>query len=86
MLAAELDHRASFPYRDMSPEEYAARNAADILVFSLADYRYRDADLDRWMVRLQEILCDWTVVNECRRRYLTPEEMARALERDAEEP
>jgi hypothetical protein len=74
-----------FPFRQMSPEEFAARNAADIACFSLDDYRYQDTALDAWIMRLGEILADWKWVNECRKKYLTDEEMRRALERDQEE-
>ena len=81
----ERDLAAHFPYRDMSPEEYAARYAADIACFSLDERRYRSVRLDQWILRLGEILRDWNAVNECRRKYLTPEEHARALARDHEE-
>jgi len=69
----------------MSPEEYAARNAADIACFSLDRFRYSDPKLDNWIQRLAEILTDWKLVTECRRKYLTADEMQRAIERDKEE-
>jgi hypothetical protein len=81
----ERELAAHFPYRDMSPEEYAARYAADIACFSLDERRYRSMRLDQWILRLGEILRDWDAVNECRRKYLTPEEHARALARDRED-
>jgi len=69
----------------MSPEEFAARNAADIACFSMDQYRYSDPRLDAWVLRLGVILGDWKLVNEYRKQFLTPEEMQRALERDREE-
>jgi len=80
----ERDVRLRFPL-EMSPEEYAARNAASIMEFSLGRLTYRDPDLDRWLHRLQEILMDWTLVTACRVQYLTTEELKRALELDQEE-
>jgi hypothetical protein len=77
--------REAFPFQRMSPEEYAAREAADIACFSLDQYRYSDPKLDAWIRRLGAILSDWKLVNECRKEFLSPEEMQRALERDQEE-
>lgn len=85
-LESERLLREHFPFEKMSPEEYAARNASGIFCFSLHERRYRDAKFDAWIQRLAEILFDWNVVNECRRKFLTQEEMQRELERDREEP
>jgi hypothetical protein len=85
-VESERSLRGHFPYEDMSPEEFAARHASGILCFSLHERRYRDATFDAWIQRLAEILFDWNVVNACRKKYLTPEELQRQLERDQEEP
>lgn len=81
----EQQIREQFPFDKMSAEEFAARNASDILCFSLDEYRYADAQLDAFIQRLGEILRDWKLVNHYRRIYLSDEEMQRALERDQEE-
>ena len=74
-----------FPFETMSPEEYAARNAAGIMCFSLHERRCRDAKLDAWIQRLAEILFDRNAVDECRRRFLTVEEIERELTREQED-
>ncbi len=81
---AEQELREHFPFQTMSPEEYAARNAADIACFSLDRFRYADRELDSWIQRVAEFVSDWTLVNECRKKYLTADEMRRAIERDKE--
>ncbi|MCX5747667.1 MAG: hypothetical protein NT062_34820 [Proteobacteria bacterium] len=81
----ENDLGQRFPLQTMSPEEYAARNAARIMEFSLGRFRYRDPNLDSWLQRLQEILTDGKLVTACREQYLTADEMKRAIELDREE-
>lgn len=51
----ERDAEELFPHREMSPEEYAAKHRADWYCFSYDDYRYRDAELERWIHRLGDI-------------------------------
>lgn len=43
---------ANFPYRTMSPAEYAARYGPDMPGFTYDEYRYDDPDLERWLVEL----------------------------------
>lgn len=81
----EQEIREQFPFETMSAEEFAARNASEILCFSLDEYAYSDAKLDAFMQRLGEILRDWNLVNQYRKIYLTDEEMRQARERDEEE-
>lgn len=50
-LAREL-----FPYREQTPEEYAARQAHQWMSFSFDDYRYSDPELEAWIARLGDIL------------------------------
>ena len=80
-LAAEM-----FPL-DMSPDEYAARNAHLWGSFSFDDYRYRDSKLDAWIERLGDILFRRTGapdLEELRARYLSTEERERIANEEAE--
>ena len=69
----------------MSPDEYAARNAQNILLFSADRYRYHDATLGAWVRRLGEIIRNTEELERCRRQFLTPEEYATVKRREAEE-
>ena len=69
----------------MSPEEYAARNAHLWGCFSLHQYRYSDPALAAWVRRLAEILNSTEEIERCRRRFLTSEELAAARRQEAEE-
>lgn len=69
----------------MSPEEYAARHAHEWACFSFDQYRFRDPALGAWVRRLGEILFTEGEVERCRQRFLTPEEMARVRQHEAEE-
>ena len=76
--SAEREERskAEFPYLSMTPEEYAARKASVIWVFSDHRYKYRDERLKQWLQRVFDILRDRKKVAEARQQYLTPEEVA----------
>jgi hypothetical protein len=67
----------------MSPEEYAARHAHLWGCFSLHQYRYADPALAAWVRRLADILGSTEEIESCRRRFLTPEELAAARREDA---
>lgn len=69
----------------MSPEEYAARHAHLWGCFSLHQYRYADPVLGDWVRRLGEILFSEEEIEQCRRRFLTAEEMTAARREEAEE-
>jgi hypothetical protein len=68
----------------LSPEEYAARNAHKWGCFSLNRYRFRDPALGAWVHRLGEILFTEGEVERCRQRFLTPEEWAEVRRQEAE--
>jgi hypothetical protein len=75
---ADLEEAAKrlFPF-EMSPEEYAARHAHQWYCFSMDDYRYADARIERWIHRLGDILFQRDgapSVRELREQYLTKEE------------
>lgn len=57
-----------------SPEEYAARNAHNIMCFSFHEYRFRDPALAAWIRRLHEILVTQGEVELCRQQFLSKEE------------
>jgi hypothetical protein len=67
------------------PAEWAARHAQDILMWSGADFRYRDPELDRWIQDLGSVLFTAGAVQEARRRYLTDGERQWAEKRELEE-
>jgi len=52
----EMRARASFPYREVSPGEYAEAHGADMIGFIYDEYRYDDPELDAWLVELGAIL------------------------------
>jgi hypothetical protein len=64
-----------FPYRDMSPERYAARCGLGWKIFSFGSYRYKDIDLDKWLQRLAQILASTELIEQYQQEYLTDEEM-----------
>jgi hypothetical protein len=68
----------------MSPEEYVARHAHSLGCFSFHFYRYRDATLGAWVRRVGEILSTEQEVEQCRQRFLTPEELATVRRQEAE--
>jgi hypothetical protein len=73
---ADLDVDALFPWRETSPENYAARHAHCIGCYSFHLMRFRDPEIGRWARRLGEILTDAEEMERCRREYLTPQECA----------
>ncbi len=68
----------------LTPEEYAARHAHEWACFSFHLYRYQDDELGTWVRRLGEVLFDQRELEDCRRRFLTPQELAAVKQREAE--
>jgi hypothetical protein len=52
----ELRAGAHFPYREISPSDYAARYGADMSGFTYDEYAYSDPQLDAWLVELGKLL------------------------------
>jgi hypothetical protein len=75
---------ARFMADGMEPGEWAARNAQNILLFSLHEYGYLDPALDQWVQELGRILFTPGAVEEARKRYLTDEERRIVEEREQE--
>ena len=46
----------AFPYRFVSPEAYVEQHGADMAAFTYDDERYRDADLDAWLLEVGRLL------------------------------
>ncbi|AFY78369.1 MAG: hypothetical protein IGR93_19315 [Hydrococcus sp. C42_A2020_068] len=65
----------------MSPEEYAARYAADWYCFSFNRYCYRDPELNRWIQRLGEIFSTPALLAQCQEEMLTSEELVKVRQR-----
>jgi len=71
----------------LSSEEYAARQAHNILCFSLDQYRYRDVVLQEWIHSLGAILFQRTGapnLNDLRAKFLTAEEIQEIQEYERE--
>jgi hypothetical protein len=73
---ADEDIEALFPWREMTPEEYAARHSHCIGCYSFHRMRYRNPEIGRWAVRLGELLTSTEEMERVRRELLTPEEYA----------
>jgi hypothetical protein len=60
-----------FPLREMTPEEWAGRHGASVLVSGLHRYIYQDPVIDAWIRRLGEILRDPQLLKECQERSVS---------------
>lgn len=65
-----------FPWKTMSPAEYAARHSHLIGEFTLDRRQYPDPGFNQWISALGSILSSSLKVQECRQQYLTPAERA----------
>jgi hypothetical protein len=70
----EADARELFPYKELSPEEYAAREGHRWLCFSFGEYRYSDPDLNDWIHTLDDILFTPGALDRVREQLLTADE------------
>ena len=48
--------RSSFPFREVTPADYAERHGAAMTGFTYDEYRYPDPQLDAWLVELGRLL------------------------------
>jgi hypothetical protein len=69
----------------LSPEEYAARHAHQIGLFSLHRHPYRDPALGAWVRRVGEILDSEEELNRCQRRFLSTAELADVQQEEPED-
>lgn len=70
---------------ELSAEEWAAREAADLMNFGSANYLHSDPKLDAWVQRVDAILTNGYALELCRRHFMTDEELAHAHAREWEE-
>ena len=70
------DAEKLFPYRTLSPEEYAAREAHRWLIFGFGEFVYADPDLNEWIHTLDDIFASPDRLLAARRKYLSAEEIA----------
>lgn len=75
----ELEERVrnTFPFEEMSPEEFAGRDGEGWTVFSFDAYRYQNEKLDTWIQQFGKILATPGAVEIYQLKYLTPQERAR---------
>ncbi len=64
----------------LSPEVYAAKRGHLVGCFSLDEYSYADTELQNWIYRFAEIYRSPELLDDCRKRYLTPGEYREAVE------
>jgi hypothetical protein len=90
-LASAFDEqmvRKLHPYREMTPEEFAARFSQEIACFSWHTYRFSDPELDAWITRLSQILFQEPgapSIESLREQFLTPQEIEAVRAREQEE-
>ncbi len=65
-----------FPYRSMSPEEYAAREGHNWVCFSFDDFIYPSPELNEWVHSLGDIFFTEGRLSEAKEKCLTPSELA----------
>jgi hypothetical protein len=65
-----------FPYRSISPEEYAAREGQNWVCFSFDDYIYPSPELNEWIHSLGDILFTKGRLRAAQKKYLPQSELA----------
>ena len=81
----EKDALEFFPFREMSAEEYAARESHRWLCFGYDSWIYQDPDLNEWLHTLGDILFTPGAVRKAREKFLTEEEIE-YFEREESKP
>ena len=67
----------TFPWRDYSPEEFAARHWLEFGVCTVTrNNKFRNPDMYSWARRFEEIFHSPELIEECRQRFLTAGERA----------
>ncbi|MEO1529202.1 MAG: hypothetical protein AAFX06_27595 [Planctomycetota bacterium] len=67
----------TFPWREYSPEEFAARHWFEFGACTIARTQtFHDPDMHQWAIRFEEIFHSPALIEECRRAFLTPSERA----------
>jgi hypothetical protein len=65
-----------FPFRELSPEQFAARWSHTILLSSFDQYRYPDMAMESWIDELHRLLRSPAELERCRRAHLSAEDYA----------
>ena len=66
-----------FPFRELAPDEWAARHAHETRWFNFHQFHYRDPGLDQWLQALGRLLVSPTELEAARRRHLSHPERFR---------
>lgn len=66
----------TFPYREMSSKEYAARHGYGWVCFSFGNYRYHNVTLNQWIKELDLLLFTPGALQQAQEEILTPEELS----------
>lgn len=74
--ALEKDAMNLFPYKSMTPEEYAAREGHNWGCFSFGSYIYENSEFNEWIHTLDDIFFSKNGIKHAREKYLTKEEIA----------
>ena len=78
------DAEKIFPYKEISAEEYAAREGHRWASFSFGEYIYPDEKLNEWIHTLDDIFFTPGCLDKVRRKYLTEEEIEVIKEEESE--
>ncbi len=70
----EGDAKALFSYKQMTAEEYAAREGHRWACFSFGEYRYSEAGLDEWIHTLDDIFFIPGELQRVREKMLSTQE------------
>src|SRR5262245_39300541 len=81
----EEDAKRLLPYKEMTAEEYAAREGHRWLCFSFGECRYSDPDLNEWIHTLDDIFFTDGELQRTQERLLSPAELEQ-VRRESEEP
>lgn len=66
-----------FPWRDTTPEEYIAHHWLEFGAFSVTrNNQFKNSQLKAWLTRFEEIFHSPDLIEECRQKYLTAEQLA----------
>ncbi len=75
----EEDAKALFPYKQMTTEEYAAREGHGWACISFGEYRYSEAGLDEWIHTLDDIFFTPGELQRVQEKILSAQELEQIL-------
>lgn len=80
----EEEARNIFPYKTLSPEQYAAHESHKWATFSFDDYIYKDAELNEWIHSLGDIFFTEGAIETARKKHLTSAELEKIKQEENE--